>query len=172
MEYLNDPVKTAQNTAAELKFELEYGEETLPGAAQHYLDFAAWARFFEYDKPNSVVELGTGTGAFSEFLQIEFDNFATFDNKLPEKHIPFFFRSDIFEEEELVATVMMRMPKPLLLYCDNGDKPREVRTFSKYLAPGDYLATHDFHIEIQREDIPEDFTQLINIGLTAFFKKV
>ncbi len=36
---------------------------------------------------------------------------------------------------------------PVLLFCDGGDKPREIKLYAPLLRPGDVLLGHDYHNE-------------------------
>jgi hypothetical protein len=167
MEYQHDPGSIAKR----LKNDLERGREMFKGAAQDSRDVFCWQVFLLERPLKSIIELGTGSGTFSKWLRDKAPNFLTFDNKKPYHDIEEFILADIFNEEKMIAELIESAKRPLLFYCDNGDKAREVATFSKYLHKGDYLGTHDFHIEIHPQDIPEDFELIVNIGLTAFWKK-
>lgn len=46
-----------------------------------------------------------------------------------------------------------------LIYCDGGDKPRELRTFVESLQPADVIACHDFGIEVAPEDFADAWCQ-------------
>lgn len=48
---------------------------------------------------------------------------------------------------------LVSAPKPTFIYCDNGDKPREFRTYAKLLRKGDIIAAHDTGTEIFLEDV-------------------
>ncbi len=167
MEY-----KYAERVAAELKRKLENGVEYMPFASQSDEDFMAWTNFFDKYKPKAILELGTGDGAFSRWLNKRVEWFFTVDYKEPEnlEPPPGFNKLNIFESQEEIKNVIFDAPEPLVLYCDNGDKPREVELFSPFLGPRDYLATHDYQIEIMRDDVPEEFELIYNYGLTAFFR--
>jgi len=54
---------------------------------------------------------------------------------------------------EAMAALLSRLPHPLVLFCDNGDKPRECRSFAPLLAVGDYLAIHDGGSEITEDQL-------------------
>ena len=62
-------------------------------------------------------------------------------------------------------------PRPFVLYCDNGNKPREVDAFASALHVGDFLAVHDLGTEIFAQDIPVNFAERIAFGLTGFYEK-
>jgi len=65
-------------------------------------------------------------------------------------------RANLFEESAVVAMgeLLEQLPKPVLLFCDNGNKREEVRCFAPLLQAGDYLAVHDWGSEISAADIP------------------
>jgi hypothetical protein len=166
MEY-----KYAVEIAEELKWQIENGKQPLKQASQHIFDIKAWEIFLERYKPKSIIELGTGDGEFSKWLLDRIDWFLTIDHKEPQLELyNYFIKLDILKEKKEIKKIINSAPKPLVLYCDNGDKPREVELFSPYLTVEDYLATHDYQIEIHRSDVPEKFDLLLNQGLTAFFK--
>lgn len=64
-----------------------------------------------------------------------------------------FMEMDIFAEKDFVEDVISRVPKPLLLFCDNGDKPREFKEFVPCLEKDDYIAVHDWPSEISKKDV-------------------
>jgi|SRR3990167_10055409 len=168
MESRND--RTAIDIAAELKKQLEIGVEPMEGAAQHNLDIIGWTKFITTFKPKSIIELGTGSGAFYQFLRKWIPWGRTIDNKDTSDFIDDFINLDIFSKQDTIKELIETAPKPLVLFCDNGNKPREVKEYSKYLSDNDFLVVHDFEIEIRAEDIPEEFELLEISGLTAFFK--
>ena len=46
--------------------------------------------------------------------------------------------------------------KQTFLYCDDGDKPKEVNTYARYLNKGDAIGVHDWgeEIDLSREVVP------------------
>ena len=156
---------------------------------QWQTDLWLWEKFFYDHKIKRFVELGTGNGGMSLFFFLQshqyYFDFYTFDIKLPimsmvgellklEEH---FYLGDIFNENEWRVADILSTALPVMLYCDNGDKPKEVATFAPYLKSGDYLAVHDWKVEIKPENIPdyleECFTELPDeVGsLTRWFIK-
>ena len=121
-------------------------------------------------RPSQIIEIGTGCGGLSCFLGIYAKNhgaeFATFDIKAPppEMRDPMSLASvhpllgSVWHAELSVAS-MIGAPGPTLVLCDGGDKPREFRTFSKYLKPGDVICAHDYPsdnwecVEIDADDV-------------------
>lgn len=117
-----------------------------------------------------VVEFGTTKGNFSIFFLLtciqrkaEFFTYDIIDWKSLDKrpHLKnllnfdhHFFQLDIFKHEEGIGKIIQSEGRTIL-FCDNGDKPREFRTFAKYLKVGDVIAVHDWGTEIGTDDILE-----------------
>jgi hypothetical protein len=58
---------------------------------------------------------------------------------------------------------------PALIYCDDGDKPRELRTYAPVLRYGDYIAAHDYPSEVK----PEDYEPLLpEYGLVEILPQI
>ncbi len=51
----------------------------------------------------------------------------------------------------------LKIGKRKFLYCDNGDKPKEVSTYARYLNKGDALGVHDWgeEIDLSYPDVEE-----------------
>jgi len=165
MEY-----KYASEVAAELKTQLESGKEEIKFASQHQTDIEAWSYFLRKYVPRAIIELGTGDGTFSEWLSTNVEWFRTFDIGEPLNKIEGFKKINIFDNKKIIEHTIQDSPFPLVLFCDNGDKPREVELFSPFLGPHDFLAVHDYQIEISGKDVPREFDLIYNYGLTAFFQ--
>jgi len=56
--------------------------------------------------------------------------------------------ADVFADPRRLASLWEQRPWPVFLYCDDGDKPREVATFAPLLRPGDVIGCHDWGPEI------------------------
>ena len=124
-------------------------------------------------KPKLIVELGTGhfglTAIFHETnLDIEIHSFDStdyvgradlagkrgltneeitiFKNKVFEDGRVKFYVEDILTENQKVVDLLKR-PEKKLLYCDNGDKVKELSLYSKYLNKWDILGVHDWGFE-------------------------
>ena len=131
-------------------------------------------------EPQYVIEFGSGKFGgsalfFSQWLPnsqiISFDKrevddkvfsiirgFELKDSYIRMKGNIVYVRQDIFSDSD----VMHRLKHFLsdrtvtkLLFCDDGNKIREVNTFAPLLSIGDYLAIHDWDIEIHFEDVKE-----------------
>lgn len=137
--------------------------------AQEWYDLYIWENFFKTFPIATFIELGTGHGGFSIFLALQCYQrniqFHTFENntslnvndRLPALlnmgkacHVIDIFRDD---EKTSVAQVVAESPRPIAMFFDDGDKPREWRTFGPLTIPGDYLIVHDWDTEFSTNDI-------------------
>lgn len=55
-----------------------------------------------------------------------------------------FIQADLLPGPDPVVLNYLRWPNRKLLYCDNGDKTREVVTYAPHLHKGDILGIHDW----------------------------
>jgi hypothetical protein len=155
--------------------------------AQYYADFYAWEAVLNERAAtnqdglpgiNAIVELGTYKGGFSLYLAAQAHYrgllFRTYDVIPPDRAIPGFVRLDIFAEAERVGQYLATYD-PLIVLCDGGNKPRELKTFNRYLSGHSVIAVHDWMYEITPSDVPEnldmvyqDFCEEIG-SVTRFF---
>lgn len=147
---------------------------------QSWEDLALWEWFLNRVIVKSIIELGSGSGAFSCYLLTQCISrgitFVTIDHRPPEMLDGVFYRRvgldktfteiDILslEGSNKVKKIIKQVPKPLLLYCDNGDKPQEVALFSPELKQGDYLGVHDFGIEFHEYNLQPVVDRIVEIG--------
>lgn len=140
-------------------------------AEQRWVDFQVWEKLLnKYEELQAIIELGTGRGAFSLYLLLQAlqrgMEFHTFDNKSIHEVVKaplfsvlhlgnHFHQEDVFREGR--RTVMGLMFKlalhPLILFCDNGNKSREYRTFVPMLSVGDIVGVHDWTEEFGPGDV-------------------
>ena len=126
-----------------------------------------------------IIELGTGRGGLSMFLATQAEirgmGFITFDalkrmndeiNYITynpptdiEKRINF-FKKDVFTQEVMDRVVEIIKDNRVLIYCDNGNKPREIARFAPLIKKGDIIGCHDWHP-----------AQFINIGVEEIQKE-
>ena len=138
-----------------------------------------WSDFFTMEvllthaRPRTIVELGTGAGAFAAYLAtyayIAGARFATFDThrkgavtkRVNHRSLALvrllggrYYARDVFAPatRAMIGRIVAR-PGVALVYCDNGDKAREVRTYVEYLKPGDFIGVHDYNSEIFARDL-------------------
>lgn len=136
---------------------------------QYWMDLFLWEKFLNEHDIKLFVELGTGYGGMTSFLALQCAQrgikFMTFDNigSVPmTSPVPTllnlganFFEKDIFSDEgsSLIANSLNLYGHPACIFCDDGDKPREWKTFFPHLAVGDYMAVHDWGVEFKAEDV-------------------
>lgn len=124
--------------------------------AQTWADLQLYEKVLN-DRPDlkCIIELGTGQGGLSLFFDsqarargLEFHNF---DYLAAEKPVPKWQQIDVLADS---ITVREFFTHPMLLLCDNGNKPLEVKIYAPLLQVGDLLAVHDWNVEIFASDIP------------------
>jgi hypothetical protein len=133
--------------------------------AQIWADLVVWESVLN-DNPDldAVFEIGTWQGGFSWWLWAQCEArdmfFGTFDAVKPERDIPGFMRIDVFAEVPFLGK-RFRAFEPCLVFCDGGNKPRELSTFAAELRdPRSLLAVHDWGTEIVRENAPDGLTMV------------
>lgn len=135
-------------------------------AAQTWADFFLWEALLNtHTDLRAIIELGTWEGGFSHYLSAQARmrgmRFKTFDVIVPEhQRPPGFQRLDIFAEPEVVIEWLELEGTPKALLCDNGNKPRELRTFPQHLPEGSIAVVHDWLDEVFPEDVPESLTMI------------
>lgn len=134
--------------------------------SQAWMDLLLWEELLNvHTELRSIVELGTGEGGFSRFLKLQADSrglsFSTFDHvHMPTHNLDGFQCVDIFENPQPVLNALLNTPT--VLFCDNGDKPKEVEVFGSQLRVGDLLVVHDWNLEVRSSDIPSYFLPIHN----------
>lgn len=131
-----------------------------------------------------ILEFGTTRGVLSQYFLLfckeRGAQFYTYDIKdwgMPTDVREHFHHKDIFTIEEEIGNII-KSPGLTVVFCDNGNKIKELRTFSPYLKPRDIIAVHDWKTEV----IPEEAYAVSNLkevyireskedGMTRFFRK-
>jgi len=137
-------------------------------SVQYWSDFMVWDKFLSaHPEIGSMVELGTGRGGLSLYLYLEAIQrefpFLTFDTAPAEAcQTPVAklvgmssvcITGDIFGDcHKRIITLLTSPTQPVMLFCDDGDKPKEFRTFVPYLKPGSLIAVHDWSTEFGSDD--------------------
>lgn len=113
--------------------------------------------------PEMIVELGTHCGGATlvfheEFLDIEihtFDSVALIDLELFDRKKVFFYHGDLLSGENSVLVELLKKnkDKKKILYCDNGNKEKEIEWYSKYLSVGDIVGCHDWKVNVRPENV-------------------
>ena len=119
--------------------------------------------------PELIIEFGTSFGGmtliFHEiYPDIELHTFGRPDlpelpnrRKVTERYL--FGESVIFHQVDILKypveeiVTLCKDERRKFLYCDNGNKPKEVEMYSKYLNVGDMIGCHDWGTEIFAKDV-------------------
>lgn len=133
-------------------------------ATQTWDDLLGWELFFNAHPLAGFVELGTGDGGMSLYLALQCAQrgitFMTVDHQrwidagrgvmgMLAGAGRFRFECVTLLEEpgNSVVRDFLAAHHPVMLYCDDGNKPREWATFVPGLRAGDYVAAHDYGVE-------------------------
>jgi len=120
---------------------------------QSWSDLCILENILTTEKPDVIIELGTKRGASSLFFSLFAKTF-TFDitkYDVPKSDNIVYTICDIFENVEEIKSLIDNNKK-VFLFCDNGNKPDEFKTFAPLLKKGDLIFVHDYGIEIKDED--------------------
>jgi len=113
---------------------------------------------------DNIIEFGTGCGGLTILFGMAMlqrnGNVFTFDTQKPWKTwhtaikgFPIYYNQlNIFKYEHQIKQ-LIQQGKQTLVFCDNGNKPREVNTFAKHLRKNDLIIAHDWKNEINEENI-------------------
>jgi hypothetical protein len=63
-----------------------------------------------------------------------------------------FIRGDIIDKKSIILMSLLPIPGKKLLYCDNGNKDREICYYGKLLNIGDVMGVHDWGYEVHPQD--------------------
>lgn len=138
-----------------------------------------------------IVEIGTGTGALTvlfglfgllinaEVLTLDIDK------SLSKRIHPIFDKLDVEtlwrDENSIETRGRIRKfigGKPCYIFCDGGDKVKELRYWSRHIVPGSLISVHDWGTEVFPEDVPneglepyrEDYWNVMNIQTATWTK--
>lgn len=79
-------------------------------------------------------------------LPITLEELAEFKSKVFNENVHFHIENILAEPKSLVE--LLKRPEKKFLYCDNGNKAKEIIMYSKYLNIGDSLGVHDWELEV------------------------
>ncbi len=137
--------------------------------AQSWCEFVLWEGLLNDGDFNAIIELGTWQGGSSHWLFAQTrtramirreagrasTNFRTYDSVAPNAPVEGFERKDVFAAAEEIIE-FIHAYEPVVLFCDNGNKPRELRTFGTALRhPDSRVVVHDWGTEVMPEDVPD-----------------
>lgn len=138
---------------------------------QVWPDIMLWEKFFQEHHIATLLEIGTAKGGLSMFFLLQAKQrrfiFWTYDIKVPDDTLGMPLGEDLrraFVKEDAFAPGLKSLitvaQRPLMIFCDGGDKRREAREFTPLLRSGDFIAVHDWHNEIDEKDIDKILTPL------------
>ena len=135
-------------------------------------------------QPAYTVELGTAQGGMTLAIHdaYKFAPIVTFDNRreycyavvklIADGFVEFFCRDVLSTECKKVVKYCWRSEHKKFLYCDNGNKVKEVLMYGKYLRSGDMLGVHDWGSEIHTDPLKvEPRWRAINEDINFFHLK-
>lgn len=146
--------------------------------AQFWVDFLLWEAVLNTNRQiETIIEIGTWQGGFSRYLHAQAQHrgmgFVTYDSIVPELPPTGFTHLDVFRYPEDVVDAA---DGPTALFCDGGNKPRELRTFPPLMPDGSIFFVHDWGTETLPSDVPDfleeiygDFCDQIG-SITRVFK--
>ena len=143
---------------------------------QSWADMYFWELLLNETKVDAIIELGTAWGGFSLFLSTQakmrgckFHTFDCVDHRTAKEDECFgqrklksydlgneFMCLDVFANKDVVEKTIMLYNK-IVLFCDDGNKPKEIQLYGPCLKSGSICCVHDFGMEIFVKDIPEYF---------------
>ncbi|MBC8066389.1 MAG: hypothetical protein H7Y17_16275 [Chlorobia bacterium] len=170
-------------------FTIPNAETTFCGfpAAQTWHDLAIWEEFFNRHRFETLIELGTWKGGMAVFLAIQCKargiRFETIDHDAAQVEPRDLIDSlgaavlsgNVFDLTWMKERIRAA-PGPRLLFCDDGDKRREMRELAPLLDAGDFVAVHDWGSEAGSQDIPAAWEPIMaevcesTSSITRFFR--
>lgn len=119
--------------------------------------------FFEKNKFNTIIEIGTCHGGLSMYLALAANamgaKFFTFDivNDLKKPHLlealnGTFFQLDVFKNKaiKIITHRLNEENNRVLLLCDGGKKIKEFNLYAQYLKPSDVIMAHDYFTSMKK----------------------
>jgi cephalosporin hydroxylase len=131
-------------------FTLVHEQEALPNIIQVIRDFG----------PELMIEFGTSWGGFTMVMHSVNRTTELHTYDIPKsrrkvegkeqfsKHV-YFHLQDILTEEVEEIVDLCKDERKKFLYCDNGDKPKEILMYGSKLNAGDLLGVHDWYSEVK-----------------------
>lgn len=124
-----------------------------------------------------IIELGTGCGGLSMFFAKQAEirglnyrtydaqmrqgdkaNFETFNPPLnvQQQLAPYYRKMNVFDDTTVKEITDILHANKCFIYCDNGAKPREVKTYAPHITQGSVIGTHDWHGQFGVEQLEKD----------------
>jgi len=139
------------------------------GIAQEPQDMLIWEKFFADNPIKTLIEFGTGHGGLTLYFGLKcrevgaklytYDNVRSTDFMMPieiELGLASSFECiDIFSDVAMakIGQIITTCEKPLLIFFDNGNKPREWKIYAPLTKPGDFCVVHDWETEFTASDL-------------------
>jgi hypothetical protein len=134
--------------------------------AQVWADFYLWEVVLnENPQLRGIVELGTWRGGFTRYLHAqatvrwEEPIFKSYDIFEPAVAVPGFEKLDIYRYADRVKGFLGTLDAPVALFCDGGNKPRELATFPASLPERSVVIVHDWGTETLLDDVPDNLVE-------------
>ena len=120
-------------------------------AAQRPEIWDAFREVFKVDKPDKILELGTGCGALAMFFRdelpdvpiitVDISAWPCYDYMFSKADID--FRMEDYRTDPSLIEFVKADGKTFII-CDNGNKPQEVAYFAPHMKQGDVIMAHDY----------------------------
>ena len=143
---------------------------------QSWDDLGLWEKVLnEFDHLRWIVELGTWEGGMSFYLAAQcFARrmvFHTFDKNSPTEWVCNFQKRDVLNYLLPDKVMDLIHAHPGILFCDDGNKRKEVLFYHFRLHKRSFIAVHDWGIEFEQDDIPESHRALVSNETTVFLAR-
>jgi glycosyltransferase involved in cell wall biosynthesis len=136
--------------------------------AQHSpYTYAALSGIMATHRPQQIIELGTAEGALTTYFGllgtqygIPVHSFDIEDKRsnatraIHDRLGVHFHEHNVLDNPKKVRRLLGRGLRTYLL-CDNGDKPKEVELYGKWLKSGSVLSVHDWLTEVHPDEVAE-----------------
>lgn len=112
--------------------------------------------------PELIIELGTSWGGVTLILHecnlnAELHSYDIECPRKPNKNMfnknVHFHLKDIITDQLEELTMLCKAKERKVLYCDNGNKIKEIQMYAPFLNSGDLLGVHDWGKEIEYKDV-------------------
>lgn len=119
-----------------------------------------FTKFFAENKFDTIIEIGTANGGFSLMLEEFTKDYGTKIFSYDINEIPEHIQSDQFksstvdfrvrsahEDGEAEIAKLIRNGGKVAVFCDGGDKVKEINLYCKHLKKGDFIFAHDYAVD-------------------------
>jgi len=123
--------------------------------------FAVLRKILNEQKPDKIIEIGTGMGGCTLFLSefaeiISYDIIDRTEGKLDGLDNMSLRLSDCFDPNTVNEIIyLLKHSGKVFLMCDGEAKAREVKLYAPHLKPGDYIFCHDWEDQFGWDDVKE-----------------